>query len=57
MTPAIATDAQTPKPEDDSRSPIVKFTRVWLVAEKISVSLSILLVICTIGYLSVHALA
>ncbi len=38
-------------------SPIAKFRRVWMIAEKVSVSVSILLVICTIGYLSMHALA
>lgn len=42
--------------DDFARSPFVKLTRVWKVAEKVSVSLSILLVLGTLGYLSVHAL-
>lgn len=43
--------------EDVGYSPIAKLQRVWMIAEKVSVSASILLVVCTIGYLSMHALA
>ncbi|MDQ0191021.1 hypothetical protein JI721_14680 [Alicyclobacillus cycloheptanicus] len=38
------------------KNPLSKLVRVWKVAERISVSLSILLVLGTVGYLSVHAL-
>lgn len=39
------------------RNPIAKFDFVWRIAERVSVSLSILLVLGTVGYLSVHVLA
>lgn len=42
---------------EPATNPIAAFNRVWRVAERITMSLSILLVFGTIGYLSLRALA
>ncbi|MCF8563439.1 hypothetical protein LLE49_01600 [Alicyclobacillus tolerans] len=42
---------------DKNANPIVSFTRVWRIVERVTVTFSVLLVIGTIGYLSVYALA
>ncbi|MBX5437550.1 MAG: hypothetical protein IRZ33_10095 [Alicyclobacillaceae bacterium] len=51
-------DRTTPQPENAAEdNPIAAFERVWKIAEKVTLSLSLALVIGTIGYLSVWALA
>ncbi|MCL6549123.1 MAG: hypothetical protein K6T30_09480 [Alicyclobacillus sp.] len=45
------------EPDTADTNPIAAFERVWRIAEKVTLSVSLMLVIGTIGYLSVWALA
>lgn len=53
----LATENPVPGSAEPATNPIAAFNRVWRVAERITMSLSILLVFGTIGYLSLRALA
>lgn len=43
--------------QEKSTNPIVAFQRVWRVVEKVTMTISVLVVVATVGYLSVHVLA
>lgn len=41
---------------DKNANPIVSFQRAWRIVERVAMTVSVLLVAGTVGYLSLHAL-
>lgn len=42
--------------QDKKANPIAAFQRVWRIVERVTMTISVLLVAGTVGYLSLHAL-
>ena len=54
--PAQGGTLESPQNAPKEHSPIDSFVRTWRLVERIAMSLSVLLVASTVGYVSLHAL-
>lgn len=54
--PAQGGTLESPLSAPKERSPIDSFVRTWRLVERIAMSVSVLLVASTVGYVSLHAL-